>query len=175
MRMPAEPPVRVLTNTTPLIALAQVGVFPLLRDLYGHLGLPPAVYREVVTEGHGRAGAQATAEAVTAGWLTVLALRQPEAARRLRIQFLLGDGESEVLALAQEQQVSLVLMDEDRAVRRARALGFLVLRTVGILLQAKTHHLLPDVKQPLDALRALGFRLSERVYQQALQYAGEAP
>jgi len=31
--MPAEPPVRVLTNTTPLIALAQVGVFPLLRDL----------------------------------------------------------------------------------------------------------------------------------------------
>jgi predicted nucleic acid-binding protein len=172
--MPAESPVWVLTNTTPLIALAHVGLFPLLRALYGHLGLPPTVYREVVTEGRGRAGAQDTAEAVAMGWLEVLALRQPEAAQRLRAQFLLGDGESEVLALAQEHQVTLVLLDEDRAVRHARALGLPVLRTIGVLLQAKTQHLLPDIKAPLDALRTLGFRLSERVYQQALQYAGEA-
>ncbi len=79
-----------------------------------------------------------------------------------------------MLALAQEHQVTLVLLDEDRAVRHARALGLPVLRTVGVLLQAKTQHLLPDVKSPLDTLRTLGFRLSERVYQQALQYAGEA-
>jgi predicted nucleic acid-binding protein len=173
--MPAEPHVGVLTNTTPLIALAQVGLFPLLRALYGHLSLPPAVYREVVTEGRGRAGAQETAEAVTMGWLEVLPLRQPEAAQRLRAQLLLGDGESEVLALAQEHQVTLVLLDEDRAVRHARALRLPVLRTVGVLLQAKTQLLLPDVKPPLDTLRTLGFRLSEGAYQQALRYAGEAP
>jgi predicted nucleic acid-binding protein len=173
--MPAESPVGVLTNTTPLIALAHVGLFPLLRALYGHLGLPPAVYREVVTEGQGRAGAQETAEAVTRGWLEVLPLRQPETAQRLRAQLLLGEGESEVLALAQEHQGMLVLLDEDRAVRHARALRLPVLRTVGVLLQAKTQHLLPDIKPPLDTLRTLGFRLSERAYQQALRYAGEAP
>src|SRR5262249_53055881 len=144
--MPAESPVWVLTNTTPLIALAQVGLFPLLRALYGHLGLPPAVYREVVTEGQGRGGGPETAEAGTIGWLEIVPLRQPEAAQRLRAQFLLGDGESEVLALTQEHQVTLVLLDEDRAVRHARALRLPVLRTVGVLLQAKTQHLLPDVK-----------------------------
>ena len=173
--MPAESPVGVLTNTTPLIALAQVGLFPLLRALYGHLCLPPAVYREVVTEGRGRTGAQETAEAVAVGWLEVLPLRQPEAAQRLRAQLLLGDGESEVLTLAQEHQVTLVLLDEDRAVRHARALRLPVLRTVGVLLQAKTQLLLSEVKSPLDTLRTLGFRLSEGAYQQALRYAGEAP
>ena len=173
--MPAESPVGVLTNTTPLIALAQVGLFPLLRALYGQLSLPPAVYREVVTEGRGRVGAQETADAVMLGWLAVLPLRQPEVAQRLRAQWLLGDGESEVLTLAQEHQVTLVLLDEDRAVRHARALRLPVLRTVGILLQAKTQRLLSDVKPPLDTLRTLGFRLSEGAYQQALRYAGEAP
>lgn len=173
--MPIEASGRVLTNTTPLIALAHVSLFPVLRALYGHLSLPPAVYREVVTEGQGRAGAQETAEAVMTGWLEVLPLRRSEAAQRLRAEGLLGDGESEVLALAQEHQVTLVLLDEDRAVRHARALGLSVLRTVGVLLQAKTQHLLPEVKPPLDTLRTLGFRLSAQVYQQALQYAGEAP
>ncbi len=173
--MPPEPPGRVMTNTTPLIALAQVQVFPLLQALYGALWVPPAVYREVVTEGHDRPGAQETAEAVAAGWLTVLPLHQPAVAQRFQSQWLLGDGESEVLALAQEHAATLVLLDEERAVRYARALGLQVLRTVGVLLQAKTRHLLPQVKPSLDALRSTGFRLGDRVYQQALQHAGETP
>ena len=80
-----------MTNTTPLIALAQVQVFPLLQALYGALWVPPAVYREVVTEGHDRPGAQETAEAVAAGWLTVLPLHQPAVAQRFQ---LLGSASS---------------------------------------------------------------------------------
>jgi len=88
---------------------------------------------------------------------------------------LLGDGESEVLALAQEHRAGLVLIDEERGVRRAAVLGLPVLRTVGVLLQAKSRELLPMVREHLVALRAEGFRLSEAAYQEALRQAGEAP
>ena len=74
----------VLANSTPLISLARRGLFDLLRVLYGRIILPPAVYREVVTEGRERAGVRETEEAIAAGWMEVSALQEPEAARRIR-------------------------------------------------------------------------------------------
>ncbi len=165
---------RVLTNTTPLITLAQCNLFSLLRTLFGHVLMPPAVYREVVSEGHGRAGAEETQHAVTEGWLEIARLKRPGDARRLQRQFLLGDGESEVLALANEQSRDVILLDEARAVARAREMGLPVLRTVGLLLQAKSQGHLQSVKDHLDRLRLSGFRLSESVYQAALHHAGES-
>jgi hypothetical protein len=63
-----------VTNTAPLIALAQCDLFPLLQTLFGQVLLPPAVYRGVVSEGDGRAGAEETQGAVTDGWLVIEAL-----------------------------------------------------------------------------------------------------
>ena len=165
----------VLANSTPLISLARRGLFDLLRVLYGRIILPPAVYREVVTEGRERAGVRETEEAIAAGWMEVSALQGPEAARRIRTMFLLGDGESEVLALAQERGADLVLIDEEQGFRRAEAMGFHVLRTTGILLQAKARGRITTVKEHLEALRAEGFRLSEGAYREALRQAGEEP
>jgi predicted nucleic acid-binding protein len=54
-------------------------------------------------------------------------------------------------------------------------MGFPVLRTVGILLQAKASGLIAAVKESLDALRAEGFRLSDEAYREALRKAGEGP
>jgi predicted nucleic acid-binding protein len=163
----------VLANSTPLISLARHGLFHLLQVLYGRIILPPAVYREVVIEGRGRPGAQESEEAIAAGWIEVSPLQAPEAARRIQTAFLLGDGESEVLALAQEQSAALVLIDEAQGFRRAEELGIPALRTIGILLQAKASGLIPTVKEPLDALRTEGFRLSDDAYREALQKAGE--
>jgi len=50
----AAPRRLILANTTLLIALAQRGLFDLLRVLYEQIGVPSAVYREVVIEGQGR-------------------------------------------------------------------------------------------------------------------------
>lgn len=133
------------------------------------------MYREVVTEGRERPGARETEEAIAAGWMEVTALQDPDAARRIRDTFLLGDGESEVLALAQERGAALVLIDEEEGFRRAEAMGFNALRTVGVLLQAKFRGLIPMVKEHLDALRAEGFRLSDEAYREALRKAGEEP
>jgi predicted nucleic acid-binding protein len=165
---------RVLTNTTPLIALAQCDRFDLLRLLFDKVLLPPAVYREVVQEGSEWPGAEETQNAIAEGWLEIKELQTPARAHDLRRQLLLGDGESEVLALAQEQPVDVILLDEARAVQRAREMGLPVLRTVGLLLQAKAQGHLRLVQPDLDDLRTAGFRLSEAVYQAALRHAGEA-
>jgi predicted nucleic acid-binding protein len=165
----------VLVNSTPLISLARRGLFDLLRVLYGKIILPPAVYREVVIEGGKRAGAQETEEAIAAEWMEVIALQEPDAAQRIRAMFLLGDGESEVLVLAQERGADLILMDEERGFRRAEALGFNVLRTLGVLFQAKAHGRITTVKEHLEALRKEGFRLSDGAYREALRKAGEEP
>jgi predicted nucleic acid-binding protein len=118
---------------------------------------------------------QETEAAITAGWLEVTPLQNPEAAQRLQAAFFLGDGKSEVLTLAQERGAALVLIDEEQGSRRAEAMGFPVLRTVGILLQAKASGLIAAVKESLDALRAEGFRLSDEAYREALRKAGEGP
>ncbi len=165
----------VLVDSTPLISLARRGLFDLLRILYGRIILPPAVYREVVTEGGERAGAQETEEATATGWMEVIALQDPEAAQRFRILFLLGDGESEVLALAQERGADLIIIDEERGFRRAEALGFNALRTLGVLLQAKVRGRITTVQEHLEALRREGFRLSDGAYREALRRAGEEP
>ena len=127
---------RVVTNTTPLIALAQCDLFPLLQTLFGQVLMPPAVYREVVSEGDGRAGAEETQGAVAEGWLVIEVLQEPAHARRIQQLFLLGDGESESLALARQQPTEVILLDESRAVRCAREMGLRIGNSKGILASA---------------------------------------
>jgi predicted nucleic acid-binding protein len=165
----------VVANTTPLILLAKCGLFSLLQRFYGQLLLPPAVWREVVEEGDGRAGQQETVDAQAIGWITVRDLRDREMAQRLRDTFGLGDGESEVIALVQECAADLVLLDDDRAVKRARELGFVVRRTPGILILAKEQGLIVSVKEHLAALRAEGLWLSAQAYDRILRDIGEEP
>ena len=46
-----------ISNSSTLIHLAAIGRLALLREFYGKITIPPAVWREVVEEGKGRAGA----------------------------------------------------------------------------------------------------------------------
>ena len=56
----------VVADASPLIALARIGRLELLREVFGTLFLPDAVWREVVESGVGRAGADAV---LHAGWI----------------------------------------------------------------------------------------------------------
>ena len=41
---------RVVVNTTPLIALSEIGKLNILKDMYGEISIPKAVYDEVKLE-----------------------------------------------------------------------------------------------------------------------------
>jgi len=162
--MPAKP---VVNNNTPLVALWTLGRLDLLRDLFGTVLVPEAVHREfVATEREDRRAALRQAP-----WVEVRPLTYP---RRVLTYTGLDRGEVEVLALAEETDARLVLLDERKARRFARRLGRSLTGTVGILLLAKEVGRVESVAESLQALRAAGLHLAPALVRQAMQMAGES-
>jgi predicted nucleic acid-binding protein len=158
----------VVSNSGPLIALASIGKLSLLRDLFGQVFIPQAVYEEVVVRGRGEPGARETSEAT---WIKTLTAQDRLSVSLLREE--LDAGESEAIVLAQELQADYVLIDEAIARRKTRLIGLDMTGTLGVLLMAKEAGLIAAVKPLLDALRQTDFRMGSRVYHQILVKAGE--
>ena len=110
-----------VSNSSTLIHLGAIGRLALLRTFYGKISVPPAVWREAVERGKGRAGAIEIEEARKAGWIEVVSLR--DAALSSLLQRDLDKGESEAIALAVERQAEVVLLDESDARCAADLLG----------------------------------------------------
>ncbi len=158
----------VVANAGPLIALAEVGHFDLLKSLYGQIHIPPAVREEVVVSQEMRPGAK---EVAVAGWIKVKAVRDLTAVQILRER--LDRGESEAIVLAIELKAELLLIDEARGRRIAEARGLNKTGTLGTLILAKKRGLVSSVTPLLDELLARGFRLHEDLYQAVRTLAGE--
>lgn len=153
--------------------LARIGQIALLRDLYGSITVPPAVWREVVSEGKGRPGANEVVAARQAGWLQVDKLADESYLRLLLRE--LDSGEAEVLALAIERAADLVLLDETEARRIAEVYGIAKTGVIGVLIRAKVEGKVIALHPLLDALREPGgFWIADELYGRALQAVGEA-
>ena len=154
----------IVSNTSPLIALASIGQFGLLRNLFGKIIIPPAVRAEVQSE----AGVAALA---AADWIVIQPAQDMLAVQLLREE--LDSGESEAIVLARELDAVLVLIDERAATRKARGIGLQTVGTLGVLLMAKNKGLVPDLKPLLDSLRQADFRMSDDLYRLVLASVGE--
>ena len=159
----------VVSNTTPLIGLAVLQRFDLLRQLFGEIHIPQAVYSEAVVAGRQVGGAKR--EVSTATWIHTVAVKD-----RLAVEVLLDEldlGEAETIILARELGAEWVLMDEKKGRRKLTQLGIPKIGTVGILLKAKQIGLLPVVQPELEKLRQQSFSISQAVIDTVLQQAGE--
>ena len=154
----------IVSNTGPLIALASIGQFDLLRSLFGRILIPPAVRAEVQDE-------TSVAALTAANWIVVQAAQDMLAVQLLRDE--LDAGESEAIILARELDADLVLIDERAATRKARGVGLQTIGTLGVLLMAKDKGLMAVLKPLLDNLRRAGFRMSDDLYDKVLDSAGE--
>jgi predicted nucleic acid-binding protein len=159
----------VVSNATPLIAMAMADQFDLLQRIFGRIYIPQGVHEEVVKQGGERFGAT---EVRQAAWIKVIAAEDKLAVEVLEDD--LGKGESETIVLAREMEADWVLMDERLARRKLELLGVRTIGTLGILLKAKELRLLQEIRPEVDKLRARGFRLSRQVYEDVLRTAGES-
>jgi predicted nucleic acid-binding protein len=130
------------------------------------------VWTEIVEQGAGFPVHPAALQAVAQAWLRVTPLRFPvelvhAEGRRLHL------GETEVIWLAEQLSADVVLIDDRAAVIQARALGFRVVPTIAIYIEAKRKRMIGSVKEKVDQLRDARFRLAERDYQAILTLAGE--
>jgi predicted nucleic acid-binding protein len=158
----------VIADATPVIYLAAIGKFDLLRVLYGRIVIPCSVYDEVVIQGAGRPGA---AETAGTAWVDRQAVSDPAKVTSLRTH--LDNGESETIVLAEELRADLVIMDETAGRRVLAGRGIPFLGTVGVLMQAKQRGLIAALKPELDQLRSSGFHLTDSVYRACLAISGK--
>lgn len=159
----------VVSNTSPIINLAAVEQLTLLQQLYGHITIPRAVFREIVVNGSGEPGAQ---EVQKLEWITSYTVTDRALVNSLSVE--LDHGEAEAIACTIELNAELLLIDERLGRAIARRLDRRVIGLLGILIEAKGRGLAPAVKPLLDSLiTRAGFWVTKDLYARVLQAAGE--
>jgi uncharacterized protein len=157
----------LISNTSPLQYLHQLGQLELLRRLSERVIVPPAVVEELA------AGKAAGFDVPVVSGLDWIMVRSPLGASAERLVADLGRGETQVLMLALESPASVAVLDDAMARRVAMTLGIKVTGTLGLLLDSKAAGLVPSVKPFLDRLQELGFWISGRARTLVLRRAGE--
>ncbi len=143
----------VVLDTGPLIAIGWLDMFAVLHSLYPKPLIPNAVFVESQAGG-GQAGSTAIATAVEQQLLYVAP--DPD---RLPENVTLGQGELACIALAQAQNLRVVL-DDKKARYFAKSLQLPVLGTAGLLIHAKQKGLIPMVTPLLHQLQDNGYYFS---------------
>lgn len=148
----------ILVDTSCLILLEKIDRLQWLRDLFGTL----IVVSEVADE---------------YGATLPDRIEVRELTERSRLMAFLSDnlgkGEAASIALALELENPLLILDDQKARKRAASLDLNYTGTSGILLAAKKRGLCAWIKPELDALLNAGMRLAPSLYQKLLDLAGE--
>jgi hypothetical protein len=159
---------KIICNTSPFQYLHQAGQLELLPSLAGRVSIPPAVVMELAA---GRALGLDLPSPESLPWVTV---ETPRSLPGLALVRDLGEGESQVLALALEcQEPRAAILDDLLARQMAKRLDIPHVGTLGVLIQAKAAGLLPELSPVVVRLEALGFRLAARTRAEVLRMAGE--
>lgn len=160
----------IVSNASPLISLAKINRLELLRKLFTEIIIPPAVYEEVVVQGKNKPGSETINKV---NWILTHRIESLSEVEALRKTYHLGQGEAEVIILAEQLLADWLILDELPARKAALQRKQKVIGTIGIILLAKDQGFIKQVKTILDELINLGFHLSDSTYAEVLIKAGE--
>jgi len=162
----------IVSDASPLIALAKLDCLELLFCSFAEIHLPNAVFMEVTTERR-RKDAQ-----------HLLMFAERYKGKRFFIhddltdtnyksfKELLDEGESQALSLATSLNCA-ILIDEKLGRAIASRYSIPVIGVLGVLLKAKESGEINLVKPLIESLQENNYRLSDRVINIVLQRAGE--
>ncbi len=159
---------KVVVNTTPLIALSHVGQLNLLKQLYGEIIIPEAVYQELSVKEDSVCKKMVDK---SLGWIRVCRISNQMAKVMYKTQ--LHDGEVEVMILSKEILADVVIIDDATAKKHAKYLGLPVTGTLGVLIRAKREGYIDEIKPILDRMMEKGIYISQSVIEMCLKQAGE--
>ena len=123
----------VVADTTPIITLMKLQRLDLLEKLFGTVLVPNAVYEELVSNSNYPTEAQMV---VKCPFLKRFEVSNHQSIKILREVVGLDAGESEAIALAEENHADLLIIDERKGRRVAKQMELKIIGTIGILLQA---------------------------------------
>jgi predicted nucleic acid-binding protein len=160
-------PSAVITNTSPLLYLHQVGYLNILQQLYRTVLIPPAVKQELET------GRRKGFDVPDINSLVRIQVRPVASAVLVPAVVDLGQGEAEVLALGLEIPESLLILDDQlaRCIAGLHALRYT--GTLGVLVKTKQEGHLSSVGAVITALREKSMWLSDTIVEETLRLSGE--
>ncbi len=137
----------VVSNASPLLALAQADGLSILKALFEHLLIPEAVRRETVDQCPVPEQRQRI-EAAIGDFISVATPVKVYGFSRN-----LGQGEQGVLALALERHADLLLMDDRKARNEATDYGLQCVYTTDVLRLAEHRRIIASAAEVVAALR----------------------
>jgi len=158
----------VVADTSPIRYLVRIGEIDLLKKLYGQVILPGMVLDELQAE-DGLPIVRAWAGDIPA-WVRVQSPTKP-----LEVTLSnLHRGESEAIALAEELQAALLLIDDRVGVQVALERRLTITGTLGVLVEAAQAGL-TQIEAVLQKLQETNFRATPGLYERALEMARLLP
>jgi predicted nucleic acid-binding protein len=157
----------VVSDTSPVRALAHLGLTHLLGALFDRVLIPPAVLAEL-----SRVGIDLSAPSGPPPWLEVRAPADAQGVADLLRE--LDRGESEAITLAIEVGSTELLIDESDGRQVARRMGLEPVGVIGLLIRAKARGHPVVVLPLLDRLQSeLNFFISAALRAEAGRLSGE--
>lgn len=155
----------VVTNTTPLIALAAAtGNLEILRAVYARVVVPYEVAQEIKAGGKEAFGLDVFQQA---SWLEI---NQEPVVLPPYLQNTLDLGEASVIQAALQQGIQRVCIDETIGRRVARLSNLSVTGSIGVLLKAKSMGYPISMSDAISRMRERGIWLSNDVINFALAH-----
>ncbi len=158
----------VVSDTSPIRALAHLGLLDALSKLFDQVFVPPGVASEL-------ADPPTSFQRIEVAAFPFLVVRAASNAKRIEeLCEELDRGEAEAVALAEEVHADALLIDEATGRHVALRLGLAPLGTLGILLRAKNQGLCGEIRPLLTVLQdELRFFISPALRTEVLNLAGE--
>ncbi|MBI4946555.1 MAG: DUF3368 domain-containing protein [Bacteroidetes bacterium] len=158
---------KVVSNTTPLLTLLKISKLNLLKEIYGEIIIPDAVYEEIE---HGKNMKYYT-DLKKLDWIKISSVKNKNDSR----YFIdLDKGEAEVIILAEENNADIVIIDERIGREYANYYKLKVTGTIGILLKAKQKGLIKELRPLLAEMKEKGVWVSDNLIKTILEIVKEA-
>ena len=140
-------PEAVIADTSSLIALEKINLLPILCKIYSEVIIPESVINEFGN--------------ITLPCLLIKKVER-SLSKLLIIDLNLGQGEAEVITLANQTGLK-VIIDDSKARRIAENMGLKITGTIGVLIKAEKLGLIESAYDKAKELKEKGFYVSDEL------------
>lgn len=159
----------IVSDTTPISNLIQIGHFDILRVLFTEIIIPEIIIRELAKSD------EIDVQLVkSANWIKIKNPINQKLIERILAEDGLDQGEAEAIALSIELKANRLLIDEldGRAVAEKKY-SLDIMGTLGCLIKAKEKGLIDSVKVEMDKLLAIDYWIHKKLYLRVLKMVNE--
>lgn len=158
----------VISDTSPIANLIQIDRLILLNQLFDLIIVPPYVHSEILKLENLGFALEIYKEA---HWIMVKAPADKEKVDQLRTE--IDQGESEAIALAEELNAQLLIIDERLGTQIAKDRGLDTIGLLGLLIKAKEKSIVANIKPILEELENVGFWMGKSLKTRILEIVNE--